>query len=104
VQEARGVLSIGLRLEAVLRRTAITGEGSSLFVVMDLYQLDVSQPPRFLGTSSPDNARDAEFARSGPGLSGKGLAGFFVSYPIFAFGKTYVVNVHPAPASWRLIR
>ncbi len=95
VQEARGVLSIALRLDAILRRTAITGEGSSLFVVMDLYQLDVSQPPRFLGTSSPDNAEHADFARSGPGLSGKGLAGFFVSYPIFAFGKSYVVNVHP---------
>jgi PAS domain S-box-containing protein len=92
----RGFALVVLRFGAMLDHILPHVDPDSSVVTVNLFQTGGDKPPRLLASSSPEEAPGGPTTENQfEFVDGADLA--FVA-PLFAFGKTYVVLVHPGAA------
>jgi PAS domain S-box-containing protein len=92
----RGFVGAELVPDVLLEQTLGQSGQDQLTNVIDLFELKLGKPPRFLGSSSPDHSRvHRASVDQGPDSD---AAGFTVMTPLFSFGKAFALLAHPGPA------
>ncbi len=83
-----------LRLQSMLQKS-LRQSGNELFgVSLSLLQLASGRPPQFLATSTPGRSQPENQAQNTPAQR----TGLATVLPLFAFGRTYAVQVLAEPA------
>lgn len=85
----RGFVSTVVSLEALIRKTMYGVGSQETGTASSLFSLNGGESPRFLVSSSPGHHGEECWTDRSSGLT--------VATPIFAFGKTYVLLLHPEP-------
>jgi two-component system, sensor histidine kinase and response regulator len=94
----RGFIVAVVGLQSILEKT-LSSVAHEAFADVDLYQLEYSKPARHLASfvSGQGRATGERNALLSAGSSGVDR---WPIYPIFAFGKTYLVTVRPSDGFW----
>lgn len=89
-QTQHGLVLAVFHPEAFLRSALFAEPGADAAAVVEVYQIEAGQPPRYLAASwgSPAAGQGADFGDRPSSLR----------RPLFAFGKTYAMNIYPGPA------
>ncbi len=88
-----GLVFITTCPRVILEKSVDGFSRNSEAVVVDLYQLRAGAPPQFLASSRSERTGGDSAANGSPDRFD--LSGI---RPIFAFGKTYALAIHPGPA------
>lgn len=86
----RGLVLAVFHPETFLRSALFAGPDADATAVVEMYQIEAGQPARALAASWSEPAVGVGADFSGWPSS--------LRHPLFAFGKTYVLNVYPGPA------
>ena len=92
----QGFVLTALRLESLLVSTLSPSRAEDLPAIACLHQLQPDAPPIFLAASAQGDAHRDCGAKAPIALSDSGHLS--AVYPLFIFGKTYALIVHPGPA------
>lgn len=85
----RGVIAAAFCPEMLLRTYTYRSGEPSIKISADLFLIESGKPPRFLAGSSD---------KGGPAGLEKDYAGLSVITPVFLFGQSYALLIHPEPA------
>jgi PAS domain S-box-containing protein len=92
--EISGFTLAVLRLQSMLQKSLLQSGNEMFGVSISLLQLASGQPPQFLATSTPGRSQHENQAQTSPSQR----TGLSTVLPLFAFGRTYAVQVQAEPA------
>ncbi|MCL4203207.1 MAG: CHASE domain-containing protein [Pirellulaceae bacterium] len=90
-RKQRGFVSTTLRLGRIVRPSPSIMNATGAGLAGGLFLLQMDQPPQFVASSDPDHA-------GGPQCLTADNSELLVKSPVFAWGRTFLVAVHPQPA------
>ncbi len=94
----RGFALAAVRLQPFLQSALSLGSDEDVPAALDMYQLQTGQPPRLLASSSLEHAVRHRTGHHGEEELRLVHSDFSVLFPLFIFGKSYALLIHPLPA------